>query len=117
MESVRRRQCANPPKGLRDASSTRALIDIDVLADDLPDSNPGIAIASDAPLWVMYASGTTGESEGVLKTQRNLLHSVGTYAAGFSFGPATRLVTLTPRWSPSRPRCCARTASASTISS
>jgi amino acid adenylation domain-containing protein len=76
------------------AEAARTLIDVDAGADSLPDSNPGIAVAPDAPLWVMYTSGTTGEPKGVLQTHRNLLHYVGTYAAGFSLGPATRLLTL-----------------------
>jgi len=76
------------------AGSKRTLIDVDATTDDLPDSNSGIAIAPDAPVWVMYTSGTTGEPKGVLQTHRNLLHYVGTYAAGFSLGPATRLLTM-----------------------
>ena len=76
------------------AGSTRSVLDVDAIADDLNESNPRIAIVPDAPLWVMYTSGTTGEPKGVLQTQRNLLHYVGTYAAGFALGPESRLLTL-----------------------
>jgi len=76
------------------AGATRTLLDAGAIADNLSVANPGNAIAPDAPLWVMYTSGTTGEPKGVLQTQRNLLHYVGTYAAGLALGRATRLLTL-----------------------
>lgn len=76
------------------AGSTRAVLDVDTIAASLSGVNPGKAIAPDAPLWVMYTSGTTGEPKGVLQTYRNLLHYVRTYAEGFGLGPGTRLLTL-----------------------
>lgn len=76
------------------AGSTRAILDLDAGAGDASASNPGIAVAPDALLWVMYTSGTTGEPKGVLQSQRNLLHYVSTYAAGFALGPGCRLLTL-----------------------
>jgi len=76
------------------AGSTRTLLDVGASADDLSGANPGIAIAPDAPLWVMYTSGTTGEPKGVLQTQQNLLHYVRTYAAGFELDGESRLLTL-----------------------
>lgn len=76
------------------AGSSRTVLNVDAMAGDADVANPGIAIPPDAPLWVMYTSGTTGEPKGVLQTQRNLLHYVGTYAAGFGLDRATRLLTL-----------------------
>lgn len=42
-------------------------------AAELPDTNPGTVVASDAPAWLMFTSGSTGTPKGVQVTHRNIV--------------------------------------------
>jgi amino acid adenylation domain-containing protein len=70
-----------------------AIIDIEDLQPDgespmLPD------VASDAPVYLYYTSGSTGQPKGVIQTHRNLLFFADAYAKALRIGDADRLSLL-----------------------
>ena len=73
--------------------SALQVINIDEL-DDLPDTNPGIAIPPDYLSWVIYTSGSTGNPKGVMQTHRNVLHFMMNYTNGLHICAHDRLTLL-----------------------
>jgi amino acid adenylation domain-containing protein len=73
--------------------SALQVINIDEL-DDLPDTNPGIAIPPDYLSWVIYTSGSTGNPKGVMQTHRNVLHFMMNYTNALHICAHDRLTLL-----------------------
>ena len=86
------------PTTLENASSLRLRgyqiipLDEEHLASE--DTNPQIAVSSDALAYLLYTSGTTGVPKGVLQTHRNVLHHIRTYTNNLKIGPHDRLTLL-----------------------
>ncbi len=62
--------------------------------DDLPDrasGNPEVEVRPDAPAWIHYTSGSTGQPKGVVMTNRALLHAMTRCIEGMRFGSDDRV--------------------------
>lgn len=59
------------------------VINLDQLAPELPDTNPGVPSAPDDLAMILYTSGSTGRPKGVLGDHRSWIHNARTYANTF----------------------------------
>ena len=73
--------------------SALQVINIEEL-DELPETNPGIAIPPDYLSWVIYTSGSTGNPKGVMQTHRNVLHFMMNYTNELHICAHDRLTLL-----------------------
>jgi amino acid adenylation domain-containing protein len=71
-----------------------AIINLDELNANLPDSNPGLSVSPDSFAYVYYTSGSTGQPKGVAQTHRHALHQVMTYTNGLELRAADRCTLL-----------------------
>ena len=69
-------------------------INIDELDPKLSPENPGVSVSPDAPTWVLYTSGSTGQPKGVVQNHRNVLHFVMNYTNSFHICVGDRFVLL-----------------------
>src|SRR5205823_7635010 len=70
-----------------------AIVDIGHLGDR--DASPTPAdVRADAPVYLYYTSGSTGQPKGVAQTHQNLLFFADAYAKGLTIGEADRLSLL-----------------------
>jgi amino acid adenylation domain-containing protein len=76
------------------AGPRRRIVCIDRTVDPAVLDGPPRPAAPDAPLWVMFTSGSTGVPKGVVQTHRNILQYVRNYANGFRLGTEDRLLAL-----------------------
>ena len=54
----------------------RQLVNVDMLEPGGGDENLGLTIAPDAPAYIRYTSGSTGQPKGGMQTHRNFLHGI-----------------------------------------
>jgi amino acid adenylation domain-containing protein len=74
------------------------VINIDDLGNDSMSEDPKLAISPDAPAYIVYTSGSTGEPKGVVQTHRYLLYHVFEYGNSFRLCPEDRVSLVFP-WS------------------
>ncbi len=71
------------------------VLNLDTLATDIPDANPGVLILPATFAYILYTSGSTGAPKGVIENHRNVLHFAMVFAKTFPIGPDDRLTLLT----------------------
>ena len=76
------------------AGDAGQVLAIDSLDADLPEQNPGIAVAPDAVAYIYYTSGSTGRPKSVYNSHRNLLHHIRRNSNIFCVCPADRFLCL-----------------------
>ena len=64
---------------LKMAGETVQIINHDQINPGLSESNLGLKVTPDAPAYIVYTSGSTGEPKGVLQNHRNTLHETMRY--------------------------------------
>jgi amino acid adenylation domain-containing protein len=78
----------------------RALVPPGCAVIDITRTTPGdveieaASASADAPLYLFYTSGSTGQPKGVIQTHRNLLFFADAYARALEIGPADRVSLL-----------------------
>ncbi|MGQ0383438.1 MAG: AMP-binding protein [Gammaproteobacteria bacterium] len=60
----------------------------------LPADDPRLEVAPDAPAYIYFTTGSTGEPKGVVDSQRNVLHNVMRYSNALAIGDDDRLTLL-----------------------
>ena len=66
-------------------------LNVDTMAGEEPESNPGLVLQPDRVCYVFYTSGTTGPPKGVFDNHRNVLHNVMRYTNNLGIGAKDRL--------------------------
>ena len=70
------------------------VINIERLANDISDTNPGIKIAPEAFAFIMFTSGSTGKPKGVIQNHDSLLHNAMTFIEDAHICPNDRVALL-----------------------
>jgi amino acid adenylation domain-containing protein len=74
------------------------LLNLDEVAAESTDDNPGVEISPDAVAYILSTSGSTGEPKGVIQTHRNVLAVLQRYTDGLHITSQDRL-SLLPSYS------------------
>lgn len=77
------------------ARGNASLIIMDDLETGAPMENPGLEIMPDAPVYILYTSGSSGQPKGVVQNHRNLLHSIWGATRNYHITPQDRFGLLT----------------------
>ena len=72
------------------------VLNLDELSDSHPANNPGLQVPSESLAYLLYTSGTTGESKGVLQTHRDVLRMIMGFTNMLHICPEDRLTLLPP---------------------
>jgi amino acid adenylation domain-containing protein len=78
------------------AEGSLSVINIDDLPPGLFVEQPEIQIEPDAPAYIVYTSGSTGQPKGVIQTHRNVLHCMMWYTNRLHIGSMDRLSLISP---------------------
>ncbi|WP_333777439.1 type I polyketide synthase [Streptomyces sp. IBSBF 3136] len=79
------------------AGAARDVLDFEDLIGTDPGRPPHDDLGLDDPAWILYTSGTTGDSKGVVSTQRSALWSVAAaYVPAYGLGERDRLLWHLP---------------------
>ncbi len=76
------------------AGSDLDVLDVDELPPDLSAEPPGLELPPDAPAYIYYTTGSTGQPKGVVDSHRNVLHNVMRYTNGLGITRDDRLTLL-----------------------
>lgn len=75
-------------------ANTSQIVNLDGLAPDQTEENPNLPISPDAPAYIMYTSGATGQPKGVIQNHRNVLHKAMAFTNSIHICPDDRMVLL-----------------------
>lgn len=70
-------------------------INVDDIDPGVPDGNLDLEIFPDAPVYILYTSGSSGKPKGVVQNHRNLLHSLWGATRNYRITPQDRFGLLT----------------------
>ena len=70
------------------------LLNLDRLEPTLPDDNPDLRVAPDAPAYILYTSGSTGRPKGVVQNHRNILWDIREYTNTLHISRDDRMTLL-----------------------
>ncbi|MFC2023657.1 AMP-binding protein [Chloroflexota bacterium] len=81
------------------AADESAVMNIDAIPGDVPDTNGHISIKPDDSFGLFYTSGSTGQPKGILHNHRHILHRAMTLAKAYQLGPTDRMpLTVSCSW-------------------
>ena len=76
------------------AGPNRRVLDLDSLDDGSDEEDLAESAAPDAPAYILYTSGSTGNPKGIVQNHRNILHNVLRHAIAFRIRPEDRQTLL-----------------------
>lgn len=73
---------------------TLDLLNADTIEGDASIDDLGRSISPEAPIYLLYTSGSAGQPKGVVQTHRNVVHCIGEIASSLRIGPEDRITLL-----------------------
>jgi amino acid adenylation domain-containing protein len=84
----------NLPLAVELAQNALQVIRMDALDSHLSEENLGLSISPDAPAYILYTSGSTGQPKGVVQNHRNVLHEIMNYTNAAHMGADDRMLLI-----------------------
>ncbi|MCW5982829.1 MAG: non-ribosomal peptide synthetase [Bryobacteraceae bacterium] len=78
----------------RELAEERPAIRVEPSCQDAAAQNPALDVEPDAPAYLFYTSGSTGQPKGVIDSHRNVLHNILRYTNTLGIGAGDRLTLL-----------------------